>query len=147
PLMPACELITVEFRPNVSRWRVGEGIVGQQAQSSAVIVQQLPNEMKGPRVLIRTRHGCKPDLPVQPIVVGADNTGTAKRISRLALDLNRCQSSFRRDPFVSGTLKNDLAPFPADAAEGAVRVDEMQGIEGSIHGLPARQQIRHWEIA
>lgn len=107
-LVPGRELIAIELRANVAGWKVGKRIVGQQAKCAAVIVQQLPNEVKSPGVLVGASHRGKPDLPVQAIVVRADHAGSPERIAGFALELVSLPLAFRSDHLIVGAFKNNL---------------------------------------
>ena len=48
---------------------------------------------------------------------------------------------------ISGTLKEDLIPFPAYTAKGSVGVDQVQLTERSVHRLAAGQEVGDREKA
>ena len=93
--------------------------------------------MKGPRVLVRTGHRGKPDLPVQAIVIRADDTRSPERVARLAFEFVRFPLGLGSHHRIVAAFKDNLVSFLPYTSEGPIGVDEMQGIKGSIHGLPA----------
>ena len=114
---------------------VGERIVGQQTKRAGVVLQKFPDEVNSPGIRLRHGHRRKPDLPVEPMVIWADNTGPAHRVARLALEFVFLPLRSLADDRVLGAFKNDFMAFAADAPERAVGVDQVQRVERGVHDL------------
>src|SRR5207249_4685613 len=58
------ELVAIEAGADVARGRVGEGVGGEEAERPPVVVEELPHQVERPGVVLRSRHGGEPELPV-----------------------------------------------------------------------------------
>ena len=50
-------------------------IVGNKRVNHGIVLQHFAHQMEEPGVLLVTLKGCEPHQPVQPVVVGRDETG------------------------------------------------------------------------
>ena len=75
-------------------------------------------------------------------MVGRDPAGRPLGRAWLALEVVLDPACRGVGRVVAGTLQHDLVALPADAAEGAIRIDEIEGIEGRVHDLSGGQHVR-----
>src|SRR5947207_119321 len=107
------ELIPEQFRANVTRRFARERIAGQQVKRAGIVVQKLPNKVNGPRILFGRRHRRKPDLPVEPLVIGAEDARPAHWVARLALEFVLLPLAALADDRIRGAFQNDFVPLAA----------------------------------
>ena len=111
------------------RRRVGKGIVRQERECAAIVVQKFPDEMQRPRIFRGRRHRCEPDLPVDPRLIRRDERRPPIRITRLGFELVFLPFRIAGDYRVVRSLKNNFVAFAPDGAECAVGVYEIERIE------------------
>ena len=116
------ELITIKSRANVMRRRVGKGIVCQERECAAIVVQKFPYKMQRPRIFCGRRHRCEPDLPVDPWLIRRDERRPAVRITRFSFELVFLPFRIAGDYRLVRSLKNNLVAFAPDGAKCPVSV-------------------------
>src|SRR4030095_9549695 len=63
------EAIAGARRTGGARRMVREGIATEERKRARIAVQQLPDQVERPRILVRRRHRGEPHLPVEPRLV------------------------------------------------------------------------------
>ena len=109
-------MIAIELRPDVAGQFFRERIVGDQAQRAGIIVQQLPNKMERPWVLLGRGHGREPNLPIDPWLVRRDHGRPAIRIPRLGFEFIFLPFGLLGNHDFVCPLEDDSITFPPDKA-------------------------------
>src|SRR6185312_2716151 len=89
----------------------------------------------------RDGKGQEPDEPVKPEVVRRDLRRHAQRVAGLSFEAVLAPPGSGGDYAVSSTLQNDFIALAADAAEGAISIDQVPGVVTGVHGLVGRDEI------
>ena len=126
------------MRRLVRKW-----IAREERECCGIVVQKLPNKMERPGIFFRRSHGSEPDLPVNSRLVWRDEWRPPIRITRFSLELVFLPLGISGDDRVRSAFENDFVAFSADASKSAISVHQIQRIEGKVHQLPVRNQIRH----
>src|SRR6185437_44037 len=85
--------------------------------------------------------GQEPDEPVKAEVVRGDLRRHAERVAGLSLEAVLAPPGSGGDYAVSSTLQDDFIALAADAAEGAIGIDQVPGVVTGVHGLVGRDEI------
>src|SRR5579862_1899671 len=54
------KLVAIKHCANVMRWFIGKWIAAEQAQSTGIVVEQFPDQVQRPGILVRRAHRRKP---------------------------------------------------------------------------------------
>src|SRR4051812_11059804 len=145
-LLSAGEAVEEQPRPDVGRACAVERVATQEATDRPVAAQQLLQERDEPALAVRRRERQEPHQPVETEVVRRDLWWSAARIAGLADELILLPvvlvGRVGRRP-----LDHDLVSLAADAAEGAVGVDEVIAVEAVVHQLAAAEQVPDRPVA
>ena len=81
------KLIAVKPCADVMRWCIGKGIIREEREGAAIVMQKFPDKVQRPRILCRGSHRSEPDLPVDPRLVRRNERRSPVGIARFGLEL------------------------------------------------------------
>src|SRR5437870_10553469 len=116
------EPITIKSCSNVMRRSVWKGIVRQERECAAIVVQKFPDKMQRPGIFRGRRHCCEPDLPVNPRLIWRDERRPAIWIARLSLELVFLPVRIAGNQRFVCSLKDDFIAFAPDSAKRTVSI-------------------------
>ena len=110
----------VEHRTDVARRMVWKRVFSPQGERFGIVVQQFPNEIERPRILVGRAHRGEPDLPVETRLVGSDlSRSLVQRDGLGQIGIVFPYGIVIRRVGIS-TLKDNGQTFVTDRAESAV---------------------------
>lgn len=104
-------------------------------------MKELFYEREGPGVFVGGGHGGEPHLPVEAGLIGGDLGRTVVEGYGQGLVVIFQPVGAVGGDAVGGAFENYVETFFAHGAEGAVGVDEVEGIEGSVHDLLGGEHV------
>src|SRR4051812_46187066 len=133
------EPVQIELCADPPRRPIRKWIGLEETENAAVSLEQLQQQLREPRIVLRRRHRGEPHQPVDAEVIGCDLPRTPRRIPRLAPELILAPHRRIAHRLIAGAFDRNLVPLPSDAAERAVGVDDLQRVERRVHHLPRRE--------
>src|SRR5579884_4206150 len=129
------ERVAVVEGEDAPRAPVAERGAGEQPQRRRVGFEEPAHERQQPSAGVRVREGGEPHEPVEAQVVRRDLRRPPPRVAGLALELVLVPARLRSRRAIRSAFEHDLVAHAGDAAEGAVRVDEVERVEAVVHDL------------
>ena len=139
-----CEAIAITNGANIAGRFAGEGVGSEEAEGCGIVAEQFGDKGECPGIFVGGRHSGEPHLPVETQVVGGNLRGSLVGVGgETFVGVGDPGGGICRD-IVPCAFEYDIVAFLADGTESAVGIDEVEGVEGSVHDLVRREHVQDW---